>query len=293
MCGRYASFRQAQDLADAFAVHGVIQGVLLGEPITTLPPSWNVAPTDAVRIVVDRARESSVPGSPRRSVERSLRLARWGLVPSWSSDPRSGAKMINARSESVAEKPAFREALVSRRCLVPADGYYEWLPTGPTARGAGRAPKQPVYIHPADGAVLAFAGLYEFWRDPTRSPDDPDRWLTTTTIVTAAATGGLAEIHERRPVALRPEHWDAWLDPVAGVGVALDVLGTAPPAMAHHRVSTAVNRVAAHGPELLAPVAAGASDPGSAGGAAGAAGASSAGGGTPTDAWDTVPDALF
>lgn len=271
MCGRYASFRQAHDLADAFAVHGVIQGVLLGEPITRLPPSWNVAPTDLVRIVVDReprgsatpgrssaARETSVvteaqpaPGRSR-GLERSLRLARWGLVPSWSTDPSGGARMINARSETVAEKPAFREALASRRCLVPAEGYYEWLPPAP---GAGRRPKRPVYVHPSDDGVLAFAGLFEFWRDPSRPVDDPDRWLTTTTILTAAATGELAEIHERRPVALRPEHWDTWLDPQTGSDVALALLGAEPPETTYHRVSTAVNRVGTQGRELVAPVA--------------------------------------
>lgn len=111
--------------------------------------------------------------------------------------------------------------------------------------------------------------------------------MTTTTVVTAAATGGLAEIHERRPVALRPEHWDAWLDPASGVDVALDVLGTAPPAMAHHHVSTAVNRVAAHGPELVAPVVDGGSDPES------TRSAGSAGSGTSTDVWDAAPGALF
>lgn len=257
MCGRYASSRQAQDLADAFAVHGVIQGVLLGEPITTLPPSWNVAPTDTVRIVVDRNREPSVPGARSGGLERSVRLARWGLVPSWSRDPAGGARMINARSETVAEKPAFREALASRRCLVPADGYYEWLPPAPGPRGGRQGPRRPVYVHPADGGVLALAGLYEFWRDPTRAVDDPDRWLTTTTVLTAAATGDLAEIHERRPVGLRPEHWADWLDPRAGTDVALDVLGSDPPRMSHHRVSTAVNRVGTQGRGLVEPVAAG------------------------------------
>jgi putative SOS response-associated peptidase YedK len=259
MCGRYASFRQAQDLADAFAVHGLIQGVLLGEPVTDLPPSWNVAPTDLVRIVVDRAQETLVPAAPsgpptgpaRPSLQRSLRLARWGLVPSWAKDPSGGARMINARAETVAEKPAFRKALAARRCLVPAEGYYEWLAPEP---GARRGPKQPVFIHPADGGVLALAGLYEFWRDPSRAPDDPERWLTTTTIVTSAASGDLAEIHERRPVGLRPEHWDDWLDPGAGADVALAVLASEPPEMSHHLVSTAVNRVGTQGIELVEPL---------------------------------------
>lgn len=117
-----------------------------------VPPSWNVAPTADVPILLERL----VDGSP----VRQLHVARWGLVPSWAKDPSIGSKMINARSESVLEKPAFRKATRSRRCAVPADGYYEW-------KGEGRS-KQPYYVHPKDGRPLVFAGLYEWWKDPSK-----------------------------------------------------------------------------------------------------------------------------
>ena len=188
MCGRYASFREAQDLADAFAVSP--DGI--AEDARLLPPSWNVAPTDPVRVVVER--EPHVPSEERAagggateaagSPERSLRLARWGLVPGWAKDPSVGSRMINARVESLAEKPAFRRALVSRRCVVPAEGYFEWKK--PDGSAPPRTPKQPFWIHAEDGSPLAFAGLYEFWRDPARADDDPLRWLVSMTIVTAA-----------------------------------------------------------------------------------------------------------
>lgn len=133
-----------------------------------VPPSWNVAPTADVPILLERL----VDGSP----VRQLHVARWGLVPSWAKDPSIGSKMINARSESVLEKPAFRKATRSRRCAVPADGYYEW-------KGEGRS-KQPYYVHPKDGRPLVFAGLYEWWKDPSKPEGDPQRWMLSTSIMT-------------------------------------------------------------------------------------------------------------
>src|SRR5918998_6934694 len=151
MCGRYASFRDAQDIADDFAVAEIADDARL------LPPSWNVAPTDPVRIVVERAAKDT------GEIVRSLRLARWGLVPSWAKDPGVGARMINARAESLLEKSSFAKPLAVRRCLLPADGYYEWrklpLPEGAPARA--KVPKQPYWIHPADGGLAVLAGLYE------------------------------------------------------------------------------------------------------------------------------------
>ena len=256
MCGRYASFREAQDLADAFAVSEVAEDARL------LPASWNLAPTDPVRVVVEREKDEEV--------RRSLRVVRWGLVPGWAKDPSVGSRMINARVETLTTKPAFRKAAAARRCLVPAEGYFEWqardgasdgpgggAPTsGRGSRGGRKAqPKQPYWIHPADGGSLAFAGLYEFWRDRARADDDPLRWLVTMTIVTGDATTqdpSLAAIHDRRPVILPPEVWDAWLDPaLTDPDGVLDVLRRDPPALVARPVSTDVNAVANDGPHLL------------------------------------------
>jgi len=236
MCGRYASFREAQDLADAFAVGDVADDARL------LPPSWNVAPTDPVRIVVERHRDEAPV--------RSLRVARWGLVPGWAKDPSVGSRMINARVETLDAKPAFRRALRARRCLVPAEGYYEWQ----TTERDGKTVKQPYWIHSGAGEPLALAGLYEFWRDPERADDEPHRWLVTMTIVTGDA-GLLGSIHDRRPVMLSPTRWDAWLDPDLQDGDAvLRLLEDAPPALVPTAVSTAVNKVGTNGPELIEPV---------------------------------------
>ena len=270
MCGRYASFRDAQDLADAFAVAPPD----VAEDAAGLPPSWNVAPTDAVRVVVERAprRPGSgedaaghVAGDVGDAPRRSLRLARWGLVPGWAKDPSIGARMINARVETLDSKPAFRKALAVRRCLVPAEGYFEWRPppedaplaTGPTGRRR-KAPKQPFWIHPADDGPLAFAGLYEFWRDPERADDDPQRWLVTMTIVTGGAPTddpALAEIHDRAPVILDRSRWDAWLDPgLTDTEPVMDLLRRPAPRLVATPVSTEVNAVGNDGPHLIEPV---------------------------------------
>lgn len=243
MCGRYASFREAQDLADAFGVE--VDDI--APDAAALPPSWNLAPTDPVRIVLERAEAETGP-------RRSLRLARWGLVPGWAKDPSIGSRMINARVETLAEKPSFRRALAARRCLVPAEGYYEWTP--PPAGSPPRTPKVAHWIHPSDDRLLAFAGLYEFWRDRTRSDDDPLRWLVSTTIVTGGAPpeGEVAALHDRRPVVLAPERWAAWLDPRRDGPGALALLADPAPHLAERTVSTTVNTVGTDGPELIAPV---------------------------------------
>ena len=131
---------------------------------------------------------------------------RWGLVPFWAKDVKIGSRMINARAETVAEKPAFRRAFAQRRCLLPADGYYEWqqLPG---------EPKQPIYISRSDGQSLAFAGLYELWRDPEFQSGDDDAWLWTTTIITTSAPDELGMIHDRMPMIIDSGSWADWLDP--------------------------------------------------------------------------------
>ena len=144
MCGRYASFREDQSIADEFAV------AVVADDVRLLPPSWNVAPTDGVRMVVERADRAT------GEITRQLRVARWGLVPSWAKDPSVGSRMINARVETVADKPAFARPFASRRALLPADGYYEWQAAAEPPPGAPRRrrpPKQPFWIHPADGDV--------------------------------------------------------------------------------------------------------------------------------------------
>jgi len=239
MCGRYASFREDQALADEFAI------AVVADEVRLLPPSWNVAPTDGVRMVVERAdRETG-------EITRRLQVARWGLVPSWAKDPSVGSRMINARVETVAQKPAFARPLAARRALLPADGYYEWRK--PPADAPPRTRKQPYYLHPGDGSGIALAGLYEFWRDRTKADDDPDRWLVTATVLTRAATPELAFVHDRQPVMLPPSAWDAWLDPALDAAGARELLDVEPPHLEPTPVRPLVNAVANDGPELLVP----------------------------------------
>lgn len=246
MCGRYASTRSPQDLVQLF-------GVTDWRPDETLEPSWNVAPTDDVWAVLERAprgaQEDTAP------VERQLRPLRWGLVPSWAKDVKVGARMINARVETVHEKPAFRRAFAKRRCLLPADGFYEWEQA--TDPATGKARKQPYFIHPEDDQVMALAGLYEYWRDPeVQRDDDPAAWLLTCTVITTEATDAAGRVHPRMPLALTPDHYDAWLDPRhQDPGRLRALLGR--PADGHldaRPVSTAVNSVRNNGPRLLDPV---------------------------------------
>ena len=243
MCGRYAAAKDPAALAEEFEVQGA--------PAEELRPDYNVAPTKKVYLVVDRERDDVR--------ERALVVGRWGLVPSWAKDPSIGSRMINARAETVAEKPAFRRAFAKRRCLVPADGYYEWyLPTSPDApAGKGGKPlKQPFYIHPSDGTSLAMAGLYEWWRDPTRDPDDPEAWRLTCTVITTEASDEVGRIHDRMPMTIARSDWSTWLDQDRG---AEDVAGLLVPAgsvrLDAYPVSTAVNSVRNNGPELLTPLA--------------------------------------
>jgi putative SOS response-associated peptidase YedK len=242
MCGRFASFRSAQDVADGLAI------AELTDDAVTLAPSWNVAPTDPVRIVVERPSRAGGRGGTG-AITRSLQVARWGLVPSWAKDPGVGARMINARSETLLGKPAFAKPLAVRRCLVPADGYFEWrklaLPAG--AKPTARPPKQAYWIH-RDGEPVLFAGLYEFWRP--RGPE-PAPWLVTTTVITTAASAQMAHLHDRMPVALTADVWDAWLDPAVGAEQAAGLLERPVAEFALRPVTALVNSVRNNGPSLL------------------------------------------
>lgn len=238
MCGRYASYRKAQELAEAWHVDRVT------EAAAALPPSYNVAPTQPVRVVLER--EATEDAGP---AHREMHAARWGLVPAWASDLRIGNRMINARLESLEKRPAYRASLERRRCIVAADGYYEWQ-----RRDEGG--KVPHYIHGDRAGPIALAGLYAFWRDPERADDDPDRWVLSTTIVTGQASGDLARLHDRVPVVLDGATIDRWLDPATRTGEAVDVLTTAAPRLRFHPVSNRVNRTTVDEPELIEPVTA-------------------------------------
>jgi putative SOS response-associated peptidase YedK len=233
MCGRYAASRSPDDLVVEFEA-------VRAEGQSPLPADYNVAPTKDV-YVVRHKKERDAEGRPTGGGHRELRSVRWGLVPSWAKDASVGNRMLNARVESLTDKPAFRTAARTRRCLVPADGWYEW------AKRLDTPAKQPYFITPQDGSVLAFAGLWEVWG---RGEDR----LYTCTVVTAPAVGALTEIHERMPLVLPPDRWAAWLDP--GREDVEDLAAPTPPevveALELRPVSTAVNNVAHNGPELLA-----------------------------------------
>ncbi|MEU5386819.1 MULTISPECIES: SOS response-associated peptidase [Kitasatospora] len=236
MCGRFASSTEPAELVRLF-------GVEQWDPTETIAPSWNVAPTARTYAVLDRA-----PRGQRRPV-RQLHTLRWGLVPGWASSPETAVKMINARAETVHEKPAYRQAYASRRCLIPVDGYYEWQ-TAPTD-DVSRPPRRPYFVHRADGAPLALAGLYEFWRDRERPGDHPDAWLVTCTVVTTAAEPLLAPVHERMPLYLGPDRWDAWLDPHAETA---DLTPPPPGDLRIHAVPDEVGRIRNNHPGLTRPL---------------------------------------
>ncbi|MGN6132794.1 MAG: SOS response-associated peptidase [Nocardioidaceae bacterium] len=246
MCGRYASSRKPEDLVEEFEIDKV-------EVKETLAADYNVAPTKEVYAVVERppTKDEEQPAP----LERQLRAVRWGLVPFWAKDPAIGNKMINARMETVHEKPAFRRAFAARRCLLPADGYYEWYPTQQRTK-AGKPLKQPFFIHPADGSGIAMAGLYEIWRDPTKAEDDPDRFLWTCTVITTTAEDGVGKIHDRMPLLVEADRYEAWLDPTNHDPEQLKglLVPAAPGRLEAYPVSTAVNSVRNNGSELVAPL---------------------------------------
>lgn len=230
MCGRYASTRNAMDLAASFGIgtDAVDEG---------LSPDYNVAPTKEVFAVVERPPREDKEAPP----VRQLRIAKWGLVPSWAKDPSIGSRLINARVETLTEKPAFKKAFRARRCLLPADGYFEWW--------GEKGHKQPFFIHPKDGGVMAMAGLYEFWKAPDGA------WLFTVTVITTAAEDALGHIHDRMPMLVEPDRWDSWLDPLHDPdGLSGLLVPAAPGLLDATPVSTRVNNVANNGPELLTPV---------------------------------------
>jgi putative SOS response-associated peptidase YedK len=221
MCGRYAITSAPE----------AIRALFRYEERPNFPPRFNVAPTQPIPIV--RLREG----------KRELALVRWGLIPSWVKDPKNFSLLINARGESVIDKPAFRAAMRRRRCLVPADGFYEWTQVGER--------RQPYFARLKSGGPLAFAGLWETWTGPNGEEMD------TAAIVTTNANRTLGAIHERMPVIVPPEAFDLWLDSAAvDAETAAALIAPAPEGLLEaYEVSTAVNRVANDDARLIAPAA--------------------------------------
>src|SRR5262245_51844293 len=200
MCGRFTLRTPMTVLVEHFALE-----VRADRQLPLFEARYNIAPTQEVLAVreVDGVREAS--------------MLRWGLIPSWSKEPGGGPPMINARSETLAEKPTFRTAFRRRRCIIPADGFYEWKKSAEVAKGK----KQPYYIHRPDGDVFGFAGLWESWApksgapkdEPSPNPSLQGRGIDSCTIVTTAANRTMAELHDRMPVILAPSDYALWLDP--------------------------------------------------------------------------------
>lgn len=227
MCGRMTQQRPSAELARLFEAED-----LADDP----GGRFNVAPTDPVSVVVERAGR------------RAVTSYRWGLVPPWADSPRVGARMINARAETIARSPAFRGPLRSRRCLVPADGFYEWFRSPDGSR-------RPYLVRRADGAPLAFAGLWSAWREPgTEGPP-----LRTCAVVTTTPNELVGRVHDRMPVILAPEHWSLWLDTAAGdledLGELVGLLRPSPPGeLTVLPVGPRVNSVRNDGPDLVEAV---------------------------------------
>jgi len=222
MCGRFTLIVDTTELSETFPQFNLP---------TDLTPRYNIAPSQAVAVV---------PNNGQNRVE----FFRWGLIPAWATDPSIGNRMINARAESLREKPAFRAAYKRRRCLVLADGFYEWR------KEPGRKTKTPIYVRLSSGKPFAFAGLWEAWHAPDEST------LLSCTIITTTPNSLLEQIHNRMPVILDPQAYDLWLDPAEQDPKVLDEWLKPYPAaqMTAYAVSTVVNNPAMDGPECIVPV---------------------------------------
>jgi putative SOS response-associated peptidase YedK len=268
MCGRFVSARKRLELLEEFAVER-------DRVVEDRNPDYNVAPTKRIYAVLDRSERAEHSDRPEKGGGtaggdtaggtagggtadgdkplRELRLVRWGLVPSWAKESKGGASLINARAETVAVKPSFRSAFKNRRCIIPADGYYEWQ------TGADKKVKQPFYIYRTDKGILCFAGIYELWRDGSVPPDHEDAWLWTASIITTDATDEIGRIHDRTPMVLAPESWEDWLDPANNdrellLAMMQPATSSGSGGLTSHPVSTAVNSVRNNGPDLIDPL---------------------------------------
>jgi putative SOS response-associated peptidase YedK len=246
MCGRFALYTPPAKIARYFGAN------LAAGDDGEHAPSWNVAPTDSVLGVRDRQARLPEQNPQQQGAaegggepERILMSFRWGLIPWWSKDTKSGSRLFNARSETVATKASFREAFRERRIIVPADGFYEWHKTGN---------KQPHYFSRADGEPLAFAGLAERWRAKGAPKDAP--YVRSCTVITAPGGADMEGIHDRMPVILDPATFDLWLDPANEDTEELLALLRPPPAgtVVHHPVGSRIGNVRNNDPALVEPV---------------------------------------
>ncbi len=227
MCGRFVAASSVEEIAEFFAAV---------PPSESIPPAYNIAPSADVEVVVEEP-----------DVERRIDVYRWGLVPFWAKDLAIGNKMSNARSETAAEKNSFKQSLSKKRCIVPATGFYEWSAV------PGRTTKQPYFIHRADGAPLAFAGLWAQWKGELNGNVAVVR---SCTILTAAANDTMKQIHDRMPVILEPADFAHWLAPevtdVAEISSLMVPAGE--DVLALHPVSTEVNNARNKGEHLIDPI---------------------------------------
>lgn len=230
MCGRLNMSLDPADLADELRLDVVSYDYT---------PRYNVPPGSFVPIVVERLDDEG-------QLTRRLETASWGLVPGWAKDTKIGFKAFNARSETVLEKPMFRQSIKRRRCAVPVPGYYEWETT--------EDGKQPWMMSAAGGDPLFMAGLFEFWKRPDQS------WMVSTTILTMEAAGHLQDVHHRMPVFLNRSAVDEWIDPAVPSGNVPPLMESTlsqvdPASVTRHKVGKSVGNVRNDGPELTAPVA--------------------------------------
>jgi putative SOS response-associated peptidase YedK len=235
MCGRFVSTASPERIASYFGAEVAAES--LGE-------NYNVAPTQDIYAVVTRSDGVAC-----------VQAFHWGLIPSWAKERKIGNRMINARSETLAEKPAFRGLFKKKRCIIPMDGFYEWRPgrdDGPL-NAKGKPLKQPLFIRRLDGEPLAVAGLWTAWKDPT---DPESRFLHSATVITTSANKLMEPVHNRMPVLVPQSEWGSWLDPSNDdVSTLSDIFAPRDDGLlTMHEVTTDVNNVRNTGPALIQPL---------------------------------------
>ena len=270
MCGRYAQSRNVHRLQLAFGLpEQAVEGAdpRSWPPLEELDPDYNISPGRPVQAVFGPPPLGSDGG---KAGPRSLHTLRWGLIPSWAKDRNIGYRMINAGGETVADKPAFRSAFRHRRCLLPADAYYEWqllnkdgtaeASTSPATdpqhkKRKAKAAKKPFSIHYETDEPLALAGIFERWRDPEVDENDPAAWVWSCAVITTEAAPELAHIHERMPIVVPTDAWASWLDPASGAEELFHLMNRTPAdRFVVDEVSTDVNSIKNNRADLLEPV---------------------------------------